>query len=733
MSSKDIDEKEHVIEKLKVRFYQRRTFKLNILAFLIGIVGALSAYGFKSLVDLIREFSVVFDHFISGLISPTSLIIFSNSVKELNKGIIVEPAYSGASGSAHALSIFILLIVAAAITGPIIKKFAPEAKGHGVPEVIEAVEMRQGIIKLRVPVVKAGVSAVSIGAGMSLGSEGPIVQITGGIASYAAQKFKLRPSDTKLLVVCGISAGISAIFTAPIGGILFGIEAILMSISITTIIPLIFSSLIAAVLGQILLGSEPIFSLLDLRVDELLPFEIIKSEMWIYLVIGIVAGLGGIIYQAVLYFAEDRVFEKLKIPFTIKLIIGSILVGVIGIWFPEVLGTGYNEIRALLNYDTLEDFNYSDNPFHKVFLNSSPLQIIILGSLVLFIVKLLATSLSIGSGASGGIFAPGLFLGASLGAVVGGILHTLLPIQTPIGMCALFGMAGVFGGSARIPFTMIIMTAELTGEYFVFLPLMITVFISYWINESVNKYSIYTKKLANRGITLQKEELEEYLENFPIVDIMAKDVIALSEDITIAEGIEAAQIYRFHGFPIIDKNGVLKGTVTLDDMYKAQLRGETNNLITKDMSCSPELFITPFESVKTAMDIMFTNGIGRLPVVKNVKDREVVGIITERDVVNVVESQNIGLLQERMKRQMSLPENQLDIDDLILSKSQIAKKKIKRLHSTIVSLEGSAQRRKPNLENQNSKIQTFQRRITTYYNKITRKFREKMKKTKKEE
>jgi len=647
----------HIIEKEKIPFFNKRAFRVNLLAFLIGIIGALAAYGFKELWQNIGKLSTKFNNLIEN------------------------------SGAPSQLSIFILLIVAALITGPVISKWAPEAKGHGVPEVIEAVEMNQGIIRLRVPFVKAGVSGISIGAGMSLGSEGPIVQIAGGMASYIAQKFRLRASDTKLLVVCGVSAGISAIFNAPLGGVLFGLEAILVSVSITSILPILFSSLTSTILGQVLMGSNPIFYLPTLNLDELLPFNVIRSELWIFIILGIVSGLAGVLYQAVLYLVEQRIFDKMKISLTIKLIIGAIFVGIIAIWFPEVLSVGYEYIRKILSYDNFENFSVEDSPFKIISFGGDPFKIIILGSFVLFLLKLLATSLSIGSGASGGIFAPGLYLGTTIGAVVGGCLHAVLPIRTPIGLCALFGMAGVFGGAARIPFTMIIMTAELTGDYFVFLPLMITVFISYWINESINKYSIYTKKLAHKGIILHREELEEYLENFPILDIMPKNIVVLSEDMKVSEAIQMTQIYRFHGYPIIDEGGFLKGLITIDDLYKAQIQEKTEEKILKHAHCPENLFCTPFESVKTALDRMFINGIGRLPVVRSEKEKVVVGIITESDIINVIESQNLQLLRERMKRLKKDELEEKGLESFFYKKHTITKRKVKHLHSIVVSTE----------------------------------------------
>ncbi|MBY8999729.1 MAG: chloride channel protein [Candidatus Heimdallarchaeota archaeon] len=642
--SDEINSEQTIIKPKKKQFYKNRTIQINFLAFFIGIVGALAAYSFRLMINLVQEGSS----------------LFTNFMTQYNIPMYVPT--------------IILLVIAASISGPIIAKWAREAKGHGVPEVIEAVELKQGRIRARVPFIKAGVSSLAIGTGMSLGSEGPIVQIAGGVASYIAQKAKFRPLDIKLLVVCGISAGISAIFNAPLGGVLFGLEAILMSLTITAILPVLLSSLVASILSRILMESNPIFSVPIFNID----FGIIVSEMWIFVLIGIVAGLAGIMFQGSLYLFENLVDRLKKIPLTVKLIVGALLTGLISIWFPEVLGVGYDQISIFLAYTNTSQ-------------TESVFRIIFLGSLILFVMKLLTTSIAIGSGASGGIFAPGLYLGAAIGAALGGLFHAFLPLQTPIGLWALLGMAAVFGGAARVPFTMIIMTAELTGDYYVFLPLMITVFISYWMNESVNKYSIYTKKLAVKGIVLKRAMLEEYLENFPVIDIMTKDVVAFSEDISVSEIINVAQIYHFHAYPLINEKGILKGLITLDDIYNAQIKGDLHEPVSKYAICSPEIYCTPFESVKVVLDRMYSNRLGRLAVLKSDKDKTVVGIITESDVINIIESQSLRVLQDKRKALNLKDLEKIKEEGIQLEKSTFLKKKVKHLHLTVIT--GKKQRK----------------------------------------
>ncbi|MEA1962183.1 MAG: chloride channel protein [Bacillota bacterium] len=353
---------------------------LIILAFVVGVGTGFAAIGFQKLIKL---FQVLFFSGGSTLLSGSMGRFY----------IILVPAIGG------------LLV------GPIIYFFAREAKGHGVPEVMAAVAEKDGIMRPRLVLVKAFASAISIGSGGSVGREGPIVQISSAIGSAVGQAFKLTPNIMKTLVACGAAGGISATFNAPIGGVMFAQEIILGEFATSNFILIVISSVTSAVISRVFLGDYPAFMVQ--------PYELVSSvEMLFYLVLGVLAGLFAVLYIKVLYRAEDAFDRITVVPEYFKPVIGGLMIGVIGLYFPQVFGVGY---------ETVEDVLKNGLPWILVF--------------TLLFVKLLATSITIGSGGSGGVFAPGLFMGSMLGGSFGYFVHTYFPMITaPAGAYALVGM-----------------------------------------------------------------------------------------------------------------------------------------------------------------------------------------------------------------------------------------------------------------------------------------------------
>jgi len=369
--------------------------------------------------------------------------------------------------------------------------------------------------------------------------------------------------------------------------------------------------------------------------------------------------------------------------------VAGLLVGLIGAFIPPVIGRDPLSVMGV-SYDQIHEF------LHATDNDNIPLglQSFVLIGVILFALKLLTTSLSIGSGASGGIFAPGLYLGAALGAATGSLFHYLLPLQTPIGTFALIGMGALFGGVARAPFTMIVMTAELTGDYKVFLPVILAVSISYWINEWLNRYSIYTQKLANRGLIIRRERIDELLERINVVDVMTKDIITLRKDTTINEAAEIALVYKFNSYPIVDEDNTLLGIITLEDIRKAQVNDKGNELAINHAFCKGNIYCLPFDTMREAMDKMYSNRTGRIAVVNNPKEKKLVGLITRSDIMNIVESQNIRILN---KRELVEPHTK---NEMFVSKNKLVnyrylRDKIKRVHVVLSSPETSSTRSMP--------------------------------------
>jgi CIC family chloride channel protein len=338
---------------------------------------------------------------------------------------------------------------------------------------MEAVALRGGRIRPRVVLAKLVASGVCIASGGSVGREGPIVQIGSAIGSSLGQWLHVGERRLRTLVGCGAAAGIAATFNAPVAGALFAVEIILADFGVTQFSPIVISSVTATVVSRHFLGDFPAFEVPAYRLVN-------ANELFAYALLGIIAGLVALVFVRSLYGAED-LFDKLNLPEFSKPAIGGVLIGVIAIRFPEIFGVGYEAINEALTGD--------------------------LGwklLIALVVVKILAVSLTIGSGGSGGIFAPSLFIGAMVGGGVGSIVHSLWPeTSASPGAYALVGMAAVVAAGTHAPITAIVMIFELTGDYKIILPVMISSIIATLLATRLQKASIYTLKLLRRGVDIR--------------------------------------------------------------------------------------------------------------------------------------------------------------------------------------------------------------------------------------
>ena len=359
------------------------------------------------------------------------------------------------------------------IVGLITVRFAAEAKGHGVPEVMEAVALRGGRIRPRVVIAKLIASGVCIASGGSVGREGPIVQIGSAIGSSVGQWLRVGERRLRTLVGCGAAAGIAATFNAPVAGALFAVEIILGDFGVTQFSPIVISSVTATVVSRHFLGDFPAF--------EVPAYHLVSAnELLAYGLLGIIAGLVALLFVRTMYGAED-LFEKIKLPAVVKPALGGALIGLIALGFPEVFGVGYEAINEAL----------SGNLEWKLLM-------------ILVVVKIVAVSMTIGSGGSGGIFAPSLFIGAMAGGAVGTVVHSLWPeITGSPGAYALVGMGAVVAAGTHAPITAIVMIFELTGDYKIILPLMISCIIATLLATRLQRASIYTLKLLRRGVDIR--------------------------------------------------------------------------------------------------------------------------------------------------------------------------------------------------------------------------------------
>jgi len=523
-------------------------------------------------------------------------------------------------------------VVGALIGGPIIAFFASEAKGHGVPEVMQAIALRGGRIRPRVVVAKIAASALCIGSGGSAGREGPIVQVGAALGSTLGQWLKLSSGRIRNLVACGAAAGIAATFNAPIAGVIFAMEVILGELHLGDLGNVIISAVTASTLARVFLGDHPAFAI---------PRHAMQTpwEVFLYALLGILAAFAAVGFIRMLYWFED-LFDNWKFPDALKPAVGGLLLGVLGFAYPLALGWGgLTGTEAASNLPITENiphvFGAGFGVIESALLGKAPFLLLF----VLIFLKPLATSFTLGSGNSGGVFAPSLFAGAALGGAFGLLVDQIFPGATAgPGAFATVGMAAVFAGAARAPFTAILIVFEMTNDYRLMVPLMAAVIFSMIVAERLHKESIYTLKLTRRGIHLRRGRDVDVMENLTVAEAMRPAPEPVPQDLPLRMVPALLDGARMHGLPVANKDGKLCGVITIQDVEKAAESGEQNLDHPVTQFCSKNLVVAyPDETVHHALERMSHRDIGRLPVVDHNRPTKLIGWISRADIVRAYE------------------------------------------------------------------------------------------------
>jgi len=493
--------------------------------------------------------------------------------------------------------VFIVPAVGAAVVGYLVVKFAPEAKGHGVPEVMEAVIEKGGRIRPVVAVIKSLASSICIGSGGSVGREGPIVQIGSCFGSTLGQLLKLKPRDIITLVGCGAAGGIAATFNAPISGILFVIELILPEFSTKTFVPLVISSTIATYISRIFLGNTPAFVIPN--------YQLISAwEFIFYVILGLISGFIAILFIKMLHKFEDA-FDNLKISRYIKPVIGGAVIGLMGFVFFKTFGHYY---IFGVGYSFISDILKGENLFLPVVIT-------------LIFAKMVATSLTLGSGGSGGVFAPSLFIGAATGGAFGIFIHHVFPsITAPASAYALVGMAAVVAGTTNATITAIVMSFEMTRAYSIILPLMLSAVLSDFVVNRLNKETIYTEKLTRRGIKVPRGKEINLLRTLHVKDIVIKDVVYVCKKDPVSTVLEVSAREGSETLPVLDDEGRPIGIIRVRELFSLDKGQPIQNMIVKK-----DLFISPEITLLDALNKMNKEKTNLLFVTDK---RKIEGIIT---------------------------------------------------------------------------------------------------------
>ncbi|HKB86677.1 MAG TPA: chloride channel protein [Ignavibacteriaceae bacterium] len=503
------------------------------------------------------------------------------------------------------LLILIIPIIGGLIVGPIIHFLAPEAKGHGVPEVMQAILLKGGQIRGRVAFVKAVASAISIGTGGSVGREGPIIQIGSSLGSVVGQFLRVSPKRLKTLVGCGAAAGIAAAFNAPIAGALFAVEIVLMDFAVAQFSPIVISSVMATVISHYFEGNFAAFIVPKYQLAS-------PVEIGFYFILGAASGLVAYLFIKTLYYCEEIFDNRIKIPESFKPALGGLGIGIIALAFPQVMGVGYDSINNAL---------YGNMIWYV--------------ALILIFMKILATSLTLGSGGSGGIFAPSLFMGAMLGYFFGTIVHNVFPdITASPGAYALVAMGGLVAGTTRAPITAIIIVFELTNDYHIILPLMITCIISMILSSKLSRESIYTLKLVLRNIGLKEGMETNVMESIYVKNVYRKEFESILVTDNFSQIVNRIIRGKEADFPVVDSEGHVSGMISIHDIkdYLYERESLQNLLIAGDILNPYFESLLPGDSCQTALDKFRKFSFDGLPVVEDSNSGKIIGIIWRKDI-----------------------------------------------------------------------------------------------------
>ncbi|MBN1947302.1 MAG: chloride channel protein [Bradymonadales bacterium] len=492
------------------------------------------------------------------------------------------------------------------LVGFIVTRLAPEVKGSGIPEVMEAVAWKGGIIRLRVLVTKIVAVALTIGSGGSAGREGPIVHIGSAIASAIGQFLGLSARYLRTFVACGAAAGIAATFNAPIAGALFSLEVIVGNMKVVNLPPIVISAVVATVISRHHLGDYPAF--VTPPYDLVSPLELLP-----YAGLGLAAGLIASLF-ILLFIYTGRLFERSKAPVWVRPAIGGLGVGFIALGLPHVFGVGYETIGAALS-DRLATW--------------------ILVAIVF--AKLLATCLTLGSGGSGGVFAPSLVLGATLGAAWGQVAHHLFPSWTATpGAYALVGMGAMVSAVTFAPISAILIIFEMTNNYLVIPPLMLSSVISVLLANLLVKRSIYVAKLEARGVQLRQGKEPNVLRTLKVRTLLETEVLQIPTTMGFNQVLSRLLKGNRPVAVAIDESGAYVGTIELEDIREILPLEEkvARCLIALDLANTDMPFVLPEDNLDLVMHIFGRTDRDAIAVCETVQNRKVIGLISRSTAIN---------------------------------------------------------------------------------------------------
>ncbi len=487
----------------------------------------------------------------------------------------------------------------ALFSGVLLFRYFPNARGSGIPQTKFALFIRDGYISLRTVLGKFLCCSISLASGIALGREGPSVQIGAGIASVIGRRFGLSPANVKALVPVGCAAALAAAFNTPIAAVLFSLEEILGDMHAPVLGSVVLSSATSWMVLHLILGDQPLF--------HVPPYQLVSPlEFGIYAILGVVGGLGSVAFVKLLL--NLRLWFR-RLPAStvwIQPVAGGLFVGLIGWFVPEVLGVGYDYVDRVLG---------GDIPIKTV--------------AVLALLKIVATPMCYSSGNAGGIFGPSLFIGAMLGGATGGLAHSLFPhVTASPGAYALVGMGTAFAGIVRTPFTSVIMIFEMTRDYSIIVPLMISNMISFFISRQLQPEPIYEALALQEGVYLPTAESRETLTGPPVSEIMTADAPLISPASNMETAGDFLASRKCNAWPA-GEDKTVRGLITKHAIETADSSSLVRDLIQPDTYP----YVHPDHPLGFALERMRNANVDVLPVVSRANIRELCGVISQKQIL----------------------------------------------------------------------------------------------------
>ncbi len=559
------------------RPFNLRSVYISLISILLGIAGGIVAQILTHLIGLI-----------------TNLFFYGR----------LSTDFSSPAGNHLDGWVIFIPVIGAVIVGLIARYGSKGIRGHGIPEAMEQVLLNESRIPPRLTFLKPLSAAISIGTGGPFGAEGPIIATGGAFGSLIGQLFKTNSDERKILLAAGAAAGMSATFGSPVSAVLIAVELLLFEFRPQSLIPVSLACASATAVRFIFLGFHPIFNLTNLSQ----PGGFALSA---YLLLGLMIGVVSVFVTKTVYAVEDG-FEKLPVHWMWWPAIGAVAVGIIGYFAPHTMGVGYDNIDNILSGNLTGE-----------------------ALVVLFTLKFISWSVSLGSGTSGGTLAPLFTIGGGLGAFIGSIFASLFPsIGIDIRIAALVGMAAMFAGSARALLTSIVFAFETTMAPLGLLPLLAGCSASYLISGLMMKNTIMTEKIVRRGVRVPNEYRADHLSQILVKDYATYKVVSLNGQDSIEQVrkwmSEGSKESLHHGFPVVDENGKPIGIVTRRDILNPAL---PLSMLIKDIIHKPLVLAFEDNSISEAADLMAEHEVARLPIVTRKNPNKIAAVLSRSDIL----------------------------------------------------------------------------------------------------